>query len=143
NYGIWIEDQSQTGASSSAWALKYDGPNGTTGITATGAQVDTPGSFSVADNGNGSTAAAGTLTPATTEVKVTCNDAQGCNITMGETGIKDGQVVKIINVGTNAANFADTSGVSELTGAVALGQWDALTLQYVTDRWVEMSASNN
>jgi hypothetical protein len=62
---------------------------------------------------------------------------------MGETGIMDGMQVVIVNMSANAANFADTAGVSETTGAIALGQYDSLEFVYVTDRWVMRSTSNN
>lgn len=117
------------------WFIRYAPSAGVMGYTATGAQVDTPGAVTIGSSG--------TLTPTTTLVKLTCSNGGGCTVTMGETGIVDGQTVKIVNVSANTANFADTSGVSELAGTFAMGQWDTLTLQYVTDRWVEIARSNN
>jgi hypothetical protein len=67
----------------------------------------------------------------------------GCDVTMGETGVQSGQRVTLVNVSANTVNFADTSGVTELSGSFAAGQWDTLVLEYVTDRWVELSRSNN
>ncbi len=96
----------------------------------------------IADNGGG-TAAALTLAPTTTSVEITCSDADGCNITMSETGISQGQEVTIINVSSNTVNFADTSGVSEIAAAFAAGQYDVITMRYISDRWVEVSRSNN
>ncbi len=134
NVGVDIENQAYAGAD--AWAMRYTNVDGLkTGVTAAGAQVDTPGVASIG--------ASGTLTPSTTLVKLTCTNAGGCTITLGESGIKDGQVAKIVNISANTANFADTSGVSELAGAFAMGQWDSLSLLYVTDRWVETGRSNN
>lgn len=101
-----------------------------------------PQAFTVADSGNGS-AATGTLTPASGYVALTCSDSDGCTITMSETGAIDGTIVRIVNVSANAATFADTSGVSETAGSFAMGQWDALTLVYASDRWVELARSNN
>ena len=101
-----------------------------------------PSTLTVADSGDGNPATS-TLTPATPLVKCVCNDANTCDITMGETGILDGQEVRISNTSANACDFADTAGVSELAGAFAMGQYDSLTLLYITDRWVETSRSDN
>lgn len=111
-------------------------------VTNKGRYASTAHSFAIADNGAGS-AATGTLNPTSSYVAVTCSDANGCDITMGETAAMDGSFVHIVNISANAANFADTAGVSELTGAIALGQYDSLTLVYVSDRWVEITTSNN
>jgi hypothetical protein len=90
----------------------------------------------IASNGGG-TPASLTLTPTATYVPLTCNDTDGCTITMGETGIPNGMSVLIVNVSANACTFSDTSGVSELTGSISLSQWQTLALEYVTDRWVQ------
>ncbi len=96
----------------------------------------------VADNGAGS-AAANTLQPTRNYASFTCSDANGCDITLSETGAVDGVVVRITNVSANVCNFADTAGVTELAGAFAMGQYDTLTIMYATDRWVELGRSNN
>lgn len=125
------------------WALHYTNTNSqVAGLTGGGALVDAPGTQTVADSGDGSPATA-TLTPTTSLVKITCSDADGCTETLGESGVVDGQIARLINVSANVCNFSDTSGVSELAGSFAMGQWDSLTIQYVTDRWVELSRSNN
>lgn len=122
--------------STSNWAIRYTTQGSqVAGLTGGGSFVDAPGTIS-----GGATF---TLTPTTSMVKLTCTDGGGCAVTMGESGIEDGQQVRIINVSANTANFSDTSGTSELAGSFAMGQWDSLTLQYVTDRWVEISRSNN
>lgn len=105
-------------------------------------RADAVQSVTVADDGAG-TATASTLTPSTSYVSYTCNDANGCAITLSETGAVDGVTVRVTNVSANAVNFADTAGVSELAGAFAMGQHDSITLLYATDRWVELSRSNN
>lgn len=97
----------------------------------------------IADNATGSSPATLTLTPTSSYVAIICNDVDGCNITMGEAGMAEGIELEIVNVSTNACNFADSSGVSELTGAIALGQYDSLTLWYIADRWIQTSTSNN
>lgn len=97
----------------------------------------------IADSGNGS-AATGTITVSSNLVELTCSDADGCTVTMGETGsAADGFRVTVVNVSANAATFADTSGVTETAGSFAAGQWDSISYIYITDRWVETSRSNN
>lgn len=89
----------------------------------------------IASNGGG-TPATLTLTPKGSYVALTCNDPDGCTITMGETGAKDGYVVSIVNVSVNPCTFANSAGVLQLSSSVSLGQWQVLDVQYVTDRWV-------
>jgi hypothetical protein len=96
----------------------------------------------VADNGGG-TAASGTVAALKSYVALTCSDVHGCDMTLSETGARDGMTLTIVNVSANVANFADTSGVSETAGSFAAGQWDAIEYRYVTDRWVELGRSNN
>ncbi len=99
--------------------------------------------LTIADNAVAASPASATLTPSTSFVKIDCQDADGCDITMGETVINDGQNVTIVNTSANTCNFADTAGVSELNGAFAMGQYDSLDLIYVTDTWVERGRSDN
>jgi len=101
-----------------------------------------PDSDTIADTGDGNPATA-TLTPTSNYVKLTCNDADTCDITMGETGMVDGMKITIVNTSTNVCDFADTGGVSELAGAFAMGQYDTLELLYETDTWVETHRSDN
>ncbi len=96
----------------------------------------------IADSGDGSTATL-TLTPTSSFVRLTCNDTDGCDITMGEGSAKDGDILIITNATTNNVNFADTAGVSELANTFAAGQYDNLTLIYNSDHWEELSRSNN
>lgn len=121
-YALWVD----------AGASRFDG-----------ILIQTPQALAVADNGNGGTAAAATLTVTGGVVEVTCSDAQGCDITMSETGAKSGQSVKIVNISSNVANFADTAGVSELPIGFAAGQYDSIELLYSTDRWVQVAKSDN
>ena len=97
----------------------------------------------IADSGDGSAAAA-TFTPLFAgSWRITCSDANGCDVTMGETNVPDGLEVTFTNSSANTVNFADTAGVTELAGAFAAGQYDSLTLVYQADRWIEKSRSNN
>ncbi len=97
-------------------------------------------SQTVADNGGG-TAATGTITVLKSYVLLTCSDTNGCDMTMGETGARDGFLMVIVNTSANTATFTGSSGVLELDATVALGQYDTLALIYRTDRWVQFGAS--
>lgn len=97
----------------------------------------------IADNGGG-TAATATLNPSQSVVEITCNDANGCDITMGETDAVDDQLVYVVNKSANACNFSDSSGVSELpAGGISLDQWDVMQLLYIDDRWIYAGGSDN
>lgn len=102
----------------------------------------------IADNGTG-TPAALSLDPVCSNVEITCNDANGCDITMVETNAAAVRAVAlsgrytIINIGTNVINFADTAGVSELVAAFGATQWQTISLRYVADRFVELGRSSN
>lgn len=104
--------------------------------------VSTLDARTIASNGGG-TAATLTLEPTQNIVTLTCNDTDGCDITMGESLAYTGALITIINIGTNVCNFADTAGVSELAGVFAMGQYDVLRLAYVASTWVEVGRSNN
>jgi hypothetical protein len=93
----------------------------------------------IADDTVAAQAATYTLEPTTSYVTLTCNDPDGCDITMSEINAVNGHPVTIVNISANTCNFADTAGVSELTGAIALGQYDVLRLMYVSDRWVQIA----
>ena len=113
-------------------------------ITQSGLLVQASQAVTCPDSGNGSP---GTLTlqPTLPVVLITNSDPQGCTVTMSETTSFSGAAVMVIVVSNagGTVDFADTSGVSELAGAYSAGLWDALKLLYVTDRWVEISRSNN
>jgi hypothetical protein len=103
----------------------------------------TPQAISIADNGVGSSPAVFTLTPTTSLIKITCNDPDGCTTTLDRTRAVDGYELNIINVGAYSVTFSDTNGLSELSGPFVMGRWDSLKLQFVTDRFVELSRSYN
>jgi hypothetical protein len=92
----------------------------------------------IADNGTGA-AATGTITVLKSYVLLTCSDTNGCTMSVGETGARDGLFLTIVNTSSNTATFASSSGVLELDSTVALGQYDTLTLLYRTDRWVQLA----
>lgn len=99
----------------------------------------------IADDAAGTNAAL-TLTPTTSYVEINCADAQGCDVTMGETGMTAGMRVTICIVAqtAGATNFADTAGVTQLAGAFAANIDDCLSLRYGnTTTWREMGRSAN
>ena len=113
-------------------------------VTVSTLQAYTPQTATCTDSGDGS-ASTLTLTPTANVVEITNSDADGCTVTMGETSMVSGTVVRIVvvsNAGGSVA-FADTSGVSETTGAISLAIYDTLTFLYTTTRWVELGTSNN
>lgn len=62
--------------------------------------------------------------------------------TPGETGAVDGMFWCCTNTGANAITMTDTDGQYEGPGSV-VGQWDTVCMEYVTDRFVERSFTNN
>lgn len=113
-----------------------------TGAGATGQLSLTPTTHTIADDGAG-TAPSSTLTPTSSYVKITNNDPDGATLTLGESGISDGQLLTIVNVGTNTVTLNDSAGVQEIAGTFVMGQWDTMQFIYVTDRWVEVGRSDN
>jgi len=97
---------------------------------------------SIADNGGG-TPATLTLDPVSSYVDITCNDGDGCTVTMDESSADDGDIVYIVNSSANTVTINDSSGVSELAGNFSGGQYDSLSLIYGIDRWIETSRSDN
>lgn len=97
----------------------------------------------IASNGSG-TAATLTFTPLTSHVAITCNDTDGCAITLGETSLPGPTVngraasmsVTITNVSANAVTLADSAGVQELQSSISLAQWASTTCTYEATTWV-------
>jgi len=107
------------------------------------ATLATPSALlSIADNGSGTRASA-TLTPASSLIRCSCADPDGCDVTLSETNALDGQELRIVNSGTNVCSFAEAAGVTELAGSADLGPQDSLSLIYASDRFVELARSNN
>lgn len=98
---------------------------------------------SIADSGDGSPAVA-TITPTGQRVRITCNDVDTCDVTLGEVGPPtDGIQTCITNNSANRVTFSDTSGVSELASGFSMSQYSSLCVTYDSDRWVETSRSDN
>lgn len=103
-----------------------------------------PQTHTIANNNSAGPAATSTLLPTSAFVEITCNDPDGCDITMSKVSpILGGQIVTIVNRSTNAVNFADSPNTTELAGAFPAGQWDSIQMIYSIERWVEVARSNN
>jgi len=104
-----------------------------------GLAINAPDSDTIADTGTGDPATH-TLTPTSSVVQLTCNDADTCDITMGETGMVAGTRVLIVSMGSNTIDFADSAGVLELDGgaAFAMTDQDSLELYYTGAEWIEL-----
>lgn len=107
-----------------------------------GIVVYVPQAVTCADTGDANPCTV-TITPTARYVEVTCNDANTCDVTMGESGAVEGAMVTLVNVSTNTVDFPDTAGVSEIAGAFAAGQHDAITLGYNGNTWFQISRSDN
>lgn len=102
--------------------------------------------MTIADNGVPTSSPTQTLEPASSYVEVTCNDLDGCTVSMSEAAsVKEGNIVIIVNVGTNNVTMQQNTNVSMWAGgaALVLGPNDTATAIYIGDRWVQMAASNN
>ncbi len=62
--------------------------------------------------------------------------------TPAESSTVDGMLACCTNTGTNAITMTASAGVYQGPGSV-LGQYDTVCMEYVVDRWVERSYSNN
>lgn len=95
----------------------------------------------------GAGVAALTITPSSAYVEITNSDADGCNITMSETGATAGSVVRLVLVSTAGGNvaFADSAGVLETSGSTnnmdSVG--DNMVLIYSASAWNEVSRAGN
>ena len=98
--------------------------------------------LTIADDTIAFTAPTGTLTPTTGYSEVTCNDPDGCLLAMSETGARRGQLVTVVNVGTNTLTLTDSATVFE-TDSSALNQYGSARIMYITDRWVVTGRSVN
>ena len=111
-----------------------------------GLLIESEQAVTCTDNGTGANATLN-ITPTASTVSVTSQDAQGCDVTLVETGAVTGEVVDfiVVSLTAGAVNFADTAGVSELAGAFAAGLGDVLSVKYNTtlSAFLETSRSNN
>ena len=79
------------------------------------------------------------ITSATSLVQITAAGALSSgNIYTGT----DGQILIVVNAGTNAITVPD-SGLNRLSAAAVLGQYDTLTMIWYAAAWNQLSTSNN
>lgn len=65
-------------------------------------------------------------------------------ITVGDIGDGvNGQVLTIVNAGTNAVTIPDSGSQRLAGGNVALGQYDTLMLLWYADAWTQIATANN
>jgi hypothetical protein len=65
------------------------------------------------------------------------------NWTPAETSATDGMFLTCVNTGSNVITVTTSTGVCECGAGIALGQWDSVTLNYVSDRWVCTDTRDN
>jgi hypothetical protein len=129
-------------------------PGGTRQFYASAVYVSHEGSFilggsnatmSCADSGGAGTGTCsfGATTHGISSRLITCLDADGCTLAMLETGAISDQFMYLSNAGANVVTITDSAGVSEMNGNFAMGQYDAITFRYKSDRWVEHGRSDN
>lgn len=80
------------------------------------------------------------LLPTASYIEVTAAITAGG--VLSTTGIAEGTVVNIVNVGSNTVTFTDTS-TTMLSGNAALGQYDTLTVVFDGTNWLETAQANN
>ena len=82
-----------------------------------------------------------TITDTWTYLPVTAAAAIGTNGIASTTSVA-GDVLILVNVGSNAVTITDT-GNTVLSGNIALGQYDTLSLVFDGVRWVQLATTNN
>ena len=108
------------------------------GSTVATFDVNTPGTLTIADSGDGNPATSSS-TPTSSIMAVTCSDTHSCEHTLGETAIANGTPLTYTNVGTNRLVLIHSAGVAELYGASrqTLMGGASVTLWYDADRWTQ------
>lgn len=103
-----------------------------------------PTAQTVADNGNGGTAATGTITYTTGLHVLTCSDAQGCTMTLSETGAIEGHILTVINTSANNATFSDSAGVQIVPASTCtLEQYETIMFVYAASQWNVLSVGTS
>lgn len=100
-------------------------------------------SLTIADSGNGSHATDSSTTISGNTLAVTCSDADGCDLTLSESGVVDGQTLLVNNVGTsNPLYLVQSAGVAQMCAGATISLaaktsnvTKSAQFRYVTDRW--------
>lgn len=82
---------------------------------------------------------AGTITPTGVYQQLTAAAARGTSSVANPTA---GRLVVLINVGSNTITLTDT-GTLKLSGNIALGQYDSLTMVGDGTNWIQLATTNN
>jgi hypothetical protein len=101
----------------------------------------------IANNTVGAQANGETLSGARSLYLISCNDPDGCALTLGESGIDPGTIVTIVNIDANDATMGDAAP-HHLAGALTLTSNDAVRLLFLRNRsgdtnWYELTRSTN
>lgn len=98
----------------------------------------------VDDDGTAEQKATATITPKTRLHTITCSDADGCTITLGETGVKSGSVVTLICLTANNCEIDDAAGVADLSAdpLILADINDSVTVAYMTNTWVQIGSAD-
>lgn len=122
--------------------------NGTNPMIAVSAEdtlYQTPSPLTIADSG-GAGVKTHTALPSGGAVDATCNDADGCEWTITESGATAGECHRITNVGTNSLVMKHAAGQVVFPGSAdqTLGQNDSADLCYSSTRsaWLGETAIN-
>ena len=147
---IWAKTLTTTGNATVGGALSVVG-NGSVGgtLATTGASTAASytatgkvqaGTFIASTVANTITVTAdGTITPTGSLQPITAAGAVG---TSNLVVLPNGTVLMLVNVGSNAITITDT-GTNVLSGNIALGTGDTLTLQSNGVNWYQLATSNN
>lgn len=106
----------------------------------------------IASNGVGGSANGETLNGLRSLYLLDCLDGDGCTVTLGETGVAPGSLVRLVNISTSGSanhnlTLSDAAPL-HLAGALTLTADDAVTLLFVRNRsgdtnWLELGRSAN
>lgn len=101
----------------------------------------------IADNGVGSSRASVTVTPATLVVVLDCDDSDGCDVLIAETGVESAKLLIFVgaagtqsNVLTEACSAYPTDCSLKLeSSSVSFGEADTVSLIYVHGAWTQLT----
>ena len=109
-------------------------------------QVNMPSTQTCADDGAGTAASLTVAVSGVSNVRIVSADADGCNLTLSETGASDGQLLELelTSSAGGVVTLADTPGTQNLSAAWTPGAGDSLTLRYnaTAAEWRERARSD-
>jgi hypothetical protein len=105
--------------------------------------VSVPETLTIDDTGADTTPGTATITPHARSFQITCNDDDGCDVTLAEANALNGTQAEIVNVSANVVRIDSVTNTLEVNGEWHGLQYDSLDLSYVVDRWVEIGRSTD